>query len=484
MKKNYIYAMLLLAMMPLLAMLQSCDKEEIIFESELPRFELRSDRILLEVIVPSYTPSNDEMYIVGTFNGNDVDAVVGNSVWQLEMASDYDYKYGIYLDPETFASGTSLADGFYFYSVSQGEERALQGDSTLHYDNPEVGTRTNITVTRWASYFATSDDESVEHDGYVIYVIDNSGYDELALYAWGDAEAFGSWPGMLPTGTETISGVTYKYFDTGADNAGLSLSLIFNNNDNGSQLADFGVTLDRDYYLEVTSTGVTEIDQSSIVEHDGYAIFIEDLTGWDAIAMYAWDDGGDSLFGSWPGATPTGETVINGVTYMYFDTGEAYEGTTHNIIMNNNNGGSQFDLASVTLDRDYYFSITSSGGTEVDPDTYTGGSSDETDDNDSNAQVQSETYTIYVEDLTGWETLYLYTWGDVNDLFGAWPGMLPTGYTEVDGVNCTYWEIQGSGESQYFIFHNNDGTQLSDYGVTLNRDYYLTVSTDGVSEWK
>lgn len=261
MKRKYIFKWLL-SIVPALTLLTGCDKEEIIFESDIPRFEIREDRILIEVLVPSSTPTNDEIYIVGAFNGGE-ESAVGNLEWQLEMSSDYNYRYGIYLNPSTFVTDTSLGDGFYFYSASQGAERDLKGNEVIHTDDQEVGTRTNITIPRWASYFTSSDnddEDAITHDGYVIYVIDDSGYETLALYAWGDAEAFGSWPGMTQTGTVTISGQEYVYFDTGADNEGLTLNLIFNNNNNGSQLADFEVTLNRDYYLEVTADGVTEID--------------------------------------------------------------------------------------------------------------------------------------------------------------------------------------------------------------------------------
>lgn len=477
MKKIYSYMLLLLMMLPLMATLQSCDEEEIVFESDLPRFELRDDRILVEVLVPSNTPIGDEMYIVGAINGGDANAVKGNPLWQLEKAADYDYKYGIYLDPTTFAEGTSLADGYYFYSATQREERTLKGDSVMHYDNAGVGSRININAERWASYFASG--EEITHDGYVIYVIDNSGYDALALYAWGDAEIFGAWPGIVPTGTEVVDGTEYKYFDTGEANAGLGVSLIFNNNNGGSQLTDFAVTLDRDYYLELTPDGVVEIDQSATIEHDGYAIFFEDLTGWDTLNLYVWGDGVNDLFGAWPGMAPTGEVTINGVNYKYFDTGEANAGVFVNMIMNN--GDDQFDLAGITLDRDYYYSITATGGVEIeDPNSYTGGGAVEPEPEPEPKPEPSE-YTIYAENLTGWETLYMYSWGDVADLFGTWPGMEPTGTTEIDGVTYTYWEIEGSGESQNLIF-NNGSEQLKDFNVTLNRDYYLTLTTDGVTE--
>lgn len=373
MKRKYICRWLP-SILPALALLAGCGEEEIVFESDIPRFEIREDRILIEVLVPSSTPTNDEIYIVGDFNGGE-ESAVGNLEWQLEMASDYDYRYGIYLDPSTFASNTSLGDGFYFYSASQGAERDLKGNEVIHTDDPEVGTRTNITIPRWASYFASSDDDEedddgITHDGYAIFVIDDTGYDELNMYAWGDDDgdndALGSWPGMTQTGTTTISGREYAYFDTGADNEGLSLYLIFN--DGGSnQLDNFEVTLNKDYYLLVTADGVTEIDPDDYaITHDGYVIYAIDNTGYETLALYAWGDA--EAFGSWPGMTQTGTLTMSGQEYVYFDTGADNEGLTLNLIFNNNNHGSQLDDFEVTLDRDYYLELTADGVTEIESD--------------------------------------------------------------------------------------------------------------------
>ena len=95
--------------------------------------------------------------------------------------------------------------------------------------------------------------------------------------------------------------------------------------------------------------------------------------------IYAWGNDIPELFGSWPGILPTGSVEIKGVTYNYYDTGEANKGLTYNLIMNNNNGGSQFDLAAVTLDRDYYFRITDIAGEEIDPNNPDGDSEPESE---------------------------------------------------------------------------------------------------------
>ena len=58
------------------------------------------------------------------------------------------------------------------------------------------------------------------------------GWAETTIYAWGNdiTELFGSWPGILPTGSVEIKGVTSNYYDTGEANKGLTYNLIMNNN--------------------------------------------------------------------------------------------------------------------------------------------------------------------------------------------------------------------------------------------------------------
>lgn len=469
-----IFSFLLLAL-PFLAMLSSCDDEDIIFNHELPQFELRDDAALLEVIVPQGTTVDDKIYIVGAFNGGE-EAAVGNPLWQLEKCQGNDVKWGIYLNPTTFAEGTSLADGFYFVSKNQGVERTLKNEDALHTDNVAVGSRANITVYRWKSYFDTPvNPDEIVHDGFVAYVDDQTGWDELALYAWGDAEAFGGWPGILHTGTVTKGGVKYKYFDLGEANTGLNLNLIFNNNNNGSQLADFNFTVDRDVYLTLTEDGVTEIGEPSSVVHDGHVIYVQNQTTWANLYLYMWGDVND-LNGAWPGMTPTGTEKIDGIEYTYFDMGEANTGLNENLIFNNGEGTQLKDYA-VTLDKDYFLVITDDGvsvaGEEpVEPEDPVEPEEPTTD------PVE---YTIFIDDQTGWDATTLYAWGDV-EMFGGWPGATATNVT-IGGKAFKAYTMLGSGEALNLIFNNNDGgTQLADFPITADRDYYLQVTATGVTE--
>ena len=348
----------LLLVLPIITLFISCDgKDDIVFDHELQQFPDKENAILLEVIVPTGSLSNDEYYIIGDFNGGE-DAI-GNPEWQLEKAPESNLKWGIYLTPSSFLNGKTLADGFTFYAKEQGAERSVKNEPVIHSLNVEVGSFTNVWVNRWESYFG-----NVEKKSYNIYVNDQTGWDELALYAYGDAEPV-VWPGMSPTGTKIINGVTYTIFELGEELKDLTLNLIFNNNGHGEQfdaLSDFKV--DRDVYLVITETGYEEVDPN-VVPYAGYTVYVDDQSGWDELALYSW---GDAELDDWPGIQPTGTKEINGVNYTYFQLGEEMNGKVLNLIFNNNSGAQFNALSDFKVDRDVYVRITENSYEEVDPD--------------------------------------------------------------------------------------------------------------------
>ena len=209
-----------------------------------------------------------------------------------------------------------------------------------------------------------SEPVTVEHDGFALFVLNESSQTDLALYAWGDAEAFGGWPGMLPTGTQTINGLEYTYFDLGETNTGLNLHLIPNNNNNGVQWEgdDLFFTIDHDIYVRIFDGGYEVISkdyQGGDTPSETHYIFIEDKTGWDTIALYAWGD--KEFFGDWPGVAPTGEKTVDGVNYTFWEFTSA--GEEEHLIFNNNGSGEQAPDFDVVLDKDYYLIVTADGVT-------------------------------------------------------------------------------------------------------------------------
>lgn len=106
-------------------------------------------------------------------------------------------------------------------------------------DNPCIGT--------WSNYGAAP-----VYNTYHIYVTNQTGWEQFYLYAWGDSEAFGGWPGAQGTEFEFQAN----------ENGPVALHLIFHNNVGEGMEGDarqlFDITEARDYNLVVTATGVSE----------------------------------------------------------------------------------------------------------------------------------------------------------------------------------------------------------------------------------
>lgn len=481
MKKN-IFKHLLLCL-PMLAglIMSSCSEDDIVFDSELPQFELKADKVLLEVLVPGSTLAEDQLYICGDWNKTE-DGYAKDDAWKLTRSTSApgraEYKWGIYLDPSV-----NLGAGYHFFSQNEGVERTVFNTDSIHTVNPGVGNRANIVVNRWESFFKSQegeDDPVIEHDGYVVYVDDQTGWEDLTLYMWGDTNDLnGGWPGMSVTGEVTLQGVKLKYFDMGEANTGLNENLIFNNGGNGAQLPDFNFTIDRDVYLRITESGVEEFELTPTIKHDGFVVYVDNQTSWeDPITLYMWGDE-NNLNGDWPGMPITGVEKINGVEYSYFDLGAANEGLNENLIFNNSGNGKQLPDFNFTIERNVFLVLTDKGVTEVEP----GQGVDPTPDPTPDPQPAGK-HKFYILNNAGWDAVYVYAWSGSGDpeICGGWPGALFSGKETIDGVEYLVAEFDANDGEYHFIINNNAGTQFDDVVVgPANVDYFKTLTADGVS---
>jgi len=473
-------------------------KEEIEFAHEAQAFDTRSDRILVEAILPQATAADDEVYIIGAFNGGE--AAVGNSAYRLTRSVAIPAKWGVYVDPAAFQGGKTLADGFTFYNVQQGIERGPKNEDVLHKLTIGTGEWANVYADKWAKYFAPPEtpDEIVlpEHDGVRVYIIDQTGWDAIALYQWGDVNNFGGgWPGAQVSGTWTCKGVEYKYFEYGDDIFGLGQNLIFNNNDNGTQLKDYFVTFEdgvKDYFLLVTADGVEVAPNPTEGGSSDPRDAMKDPSPWGVIGSIA------STGNSWGADEPMltdgtwhvclGLALGAGDEFKFrkdADWGTNFGGTFEAL-------GEPFavtqDGANIKGFEDGTYDLFLNPEAAIvvivnagDPVTLPSGSGDEPGPEEP--VEPNGTVTVYVEDLSGWDALALYTWGDKNidgaDLCGGWPGIAPREKTEKFGsVNYKVFEIPDAlGRAENLIFNNNGaGAQTGDLALTLEARQFVRLA--------
>ena len=93
---------------------------------------------------------------------------------------------------------------------------------------------------------------------YHIYINNQTGWSQTALYAWAEGrnDIIGGWPGIRPAGTIKKNGVIYQDFPV--DASVFPANFIFNNNADGKQLKDIYLSKVSDYYLTATSAAITE----------------------------------------------------------------------------------------------------------------------------------------------------------------------------------------------------------------------------------
>lgn len=460
-----------------------CQKD-IVFDHEMSQFELRSNAILIELVAPVGTSVDDEIYIFGAFNGLDEKTALTHLEWKLEKAQNSDKKWGIYLFPKDFVAGKTLKDGFSFVSKKAGGERDIKGQTVSHTSDVAVGSRVNIWAERWASYFSGGGDK-VQHNGYVVYVLDESGYADLHLYMYGDVNDLnGAWPGMAPTGKETVNGTEYTYFDIGEDNNGLTETLIFN--DNGAvQLKDYGpVTLNDNIFLHIYPDGTIEkISSSSTVEHDGAVVYVLDGIGWGmSTTLYMWGDV-NNLNGGWPGMTVGGTAEIGEYTYLYYDMGAANDGLAEHLIFSNNGASQLKDYDDYVIGEDIYFYITLDGVTVIDDPENPG---DVEWFNPTAAPKEEASLDLYFYNAADTlAPLYIYAWG-ASEVFGAWPG---TSFAAMDslailGLPLLHTTLNGYVNDEWHLIVNNNTYQLEDYTVRAEQvsgELYLKVTDSIVS---
>ena len=483
--------------LPVLALAASCSPQlEIEFSHEKQAFQTQAGKILIEAIMPQASAQDEEIYIIGAFNGND--AAIGNPSYLMTRSETITAKWGIYLDPSTFQGGKTLADGFTFYSVQQGYERSAKNEPVSHTLTIGPGEWANVYADKWEAYFLPpKEDPGVvlpEHSGVRVYIIDQTGWEGIALYQWGDVNDLGGgWPGSAVAGTWTANGQEYKYFEYGDEIFGLGQNLIFNNNGNGVQLADYNISFAEgvaDYFLLVTADGVSEAPNPVEGGSTDPRKAMTETSPWGVIGSIAstgnsWGADEPMLTdGTWHVALGLVLTASDEFKFRKdADWGVNFGGTCEAI-------GEAFAVTQdgsnikVPEDGTYDLFLNPDAALVVivkagDPVTLPSGGEPSGPD-EPVVEVPNDPVTIYVQDLSGWDALYVYMWGDKNDLSGGWPGAEITGTRKIGTVTYKSVVVEDAlGRNENLIFNNNAGSQTADYNITLTEEVFVQLDAEG-----
>ncbi len=386
-----------------------------------------------------------------------VDDQTGWDVLTLYMWGDINNLNGDW--PGMQVTGTWNHDGITWKYFDFGEENTGLNENLI-FNNGGAGAQLadfNFTIDRNIYLRITADgveeispEPAVTHDGYALFVLNQSSQTELALYAWGDAEAFGGWPGMQPTGTQVINGNEYIYFDMGQANTGLNLNLIPNNNNGGVQWegSDLNFTIDHDIYLRIFDGGYEIISKDyqpgdtpgpgpepePTVEK--VIIAVKNRVGYADPHLYVWGD--SEACGGWPGAAPV--KVTDNGWYLF----ELPANGTYNLILNDNGNGQVDGPAVFTAGSHFY---------------------------DVNTTWVESTNTVTINNQAGYTDPRIYAWGD-GEIYGGWRGIKPT--SNENGV--LVFPLPNDGGTYNLILNSDSGSQQDIAAVVANQSYSFTAN--------
>ncbi len=138
------------------------------------------------------------------------------------------------------------------------------------------------------------------------------------------------------------------------------------------------------------------------------------------------------------------------------------------------------------------FSLTSCeilGGDNITPDNNQTEQPDNGDENknpdngDENQDPDNPTqHKIYVYNAIGWEPLYIYMWRwegeQVTEYVGAWCGAIVEQTEVINGHTYYVYDLptDANGKEIGVIFNDSNGTQTSDWYITIDKDYYILLS--------
>lgn len=194
------------------------------------------------------------VFAAWVWNTGDADAqgyhftLVEGTIYKAEIRDDATQAIFVRKDPNAEGSTTGVWEGEWNRA-----QTAIPADKNMF--------RMTTWEDPWGVWMTYG--ESVEYATQKLYVNNQTGWDVFDIYAYGNLEAFGGWPGATTAPTEVKNGVTYSVYEFQVEKAAPNLNLIIHNNVgegvDGDKRLFFTITEARDYYLNVTNESVTEV---------------------------------------------------------------------------------------------------------------------------------------------------------------------------------------------------------------------------------
>ncbi len=324
-------------------------------------------------------------------------------------------------------------------------------DRTMHYYTSE-------STTVYANKIAAETAIDVPRSTTVCHFYNSQDWASVSAYVYGNlGEAFGGWPGAAATDdgngwfSVEVPGLVSDGF-----------TIIFNNSNNGKQTADLTPSSQTNVWT-YAGTGATLLDSQAAVESIVNAInsnttiyYYND--SWANTYAYAYIDGGtDSPLGTWPGTLMTDDG--NNWKTVSIPTAAS---DNLKVIFNDGNGNQISDVTVNSRDNNCFTSVSGN-------DVYATKHAAEADHS-----LPFSTTTVHFYDSDNWGNVNAYTYGDLGELLGGWPGAAATD----DGDGWWHITVPAAYTDGFNLIFNNNSVQSATFAVKNIREGF-TINARG-----
>lgn len=214
------------------------------------------------------------------------------------------------------------------------------------------------------------------------------------------------------------------------------MTMVIFNDGTGNQTADLQILGDNSTYR--SGTWYDAQNQPITTKR----IYFKNLYDGYVPHVWAWVEGGDNVFASWPGGAMTN---VVGTDYWYIDL----PAEANRIIFNNNNNGLQ---TGNLLLYGPYTTFEGNAWTDFIP--------------------VEQSRTIYFENRDDWENVWAYPFVSGGEGFAQWPGV------KMEHVAGSFYKVSVPNEADMIIFSNGTGSQTADLSLPADENLYSQ------GEWK
>ncbi|WP_029231103.1 starch-binding protein [Butyrivibrio sp. VCB2006] len=186
-----------------------------------------------------------------------------------------------------------------------------------------------------------------------------------------------------------------------------------------------------------------------------YSVYFFNTENWDTVYAYGWLDGGEQLFGGWPGAPALNE----GSGWWRADVKTTAKVPTFNIIFNNGTGIQTVNIEGISPETEDVFCTVdaeNSNGQLVVKRFASKEAAEEA------LGVSGSFTTAYFYNTEGWDKVCVYTWGATS--MGEWPGKELT--ADEDGWYSVVLPAAASDDMNIIFNNGNNGKQTPDMKVS------------------